>query len=342
MKSKNLFMGFVITISVLTITFVFYGYQVLLTPNLQVDKPDKMLYIPTGATFQTVMDSLEKNDMINENISFRFLSKLSGYQDKVHPGAYLIKSNASNKNVVWMLRSGSQTPVKLTFNNIRTKEELAQKLSSRIEATEQELLAMFNNPDTAKAYGFNEHTFVSMFIPNTYEMYWNISVGSFFRRMQKEYDAFWTAERRAKAAAIGMTPEEVSVLASITEAETKKRDEMPRVAGVYINRLKKNWKLQADPTVVFAVGDFTIKRVRKGHTDMDSPYNTYMHEGLPPGPINIPSMPALDAVLNYEKHDYMFFVAREDFSGYHTFAVDYNTHLRNARVYQKALDAAKL
>lgn len=334
-------MGIVITFSVLAITFIFYGYQVLFTPNLQVDKPDKMLYIPTGATFEVVMDSLQKNDMINENISFSFLSKLVGYQDNVRPGAYLIKGNSNNKEVIWMLRAGRQTPVKLTFNNIRTKEELAQKLAARIEPTEEALLAILNNEDSAKAYGFNQYTFVSMFIPNTYEMYWNISAEAFFKRMLKEYEAFWTEERRAKAAAMGLTPEEVAVLASITEAETKKNDEMPRVAGVYINRLNQKWKLQADPTVVFAVGDFTIKRVRQGHIATDSPYNTYMYEGLPPGPINIPSIPALDAVLNYEKHDYMFFVAREDFSGYHTFAADYNTHLKNARVYQKALDNAK-
>jgi UPF0755 protein len=341
MKSRNFLFAGVIMFSVLVVSFVFYFYQIIFTPNLQVDKPDRMLYIPRNASYQTVVDSLQHNRMLNELVSFSFLAKVLGYQEQVKPGAYLIKANSTNLQAIRMLRSGAQTPVKLTFNNIRTKGELAEKLSSRIEPDAGELLAMLNNPDTVANYGFDTTTIITMFIPNTYELYWNTSAPAFFKRMHKEYQAFWTEERKAKAASIGLTPVQVAVLASITEAETKKRDEMPRVAGVYKNRLDKNWKLQADPTVVYAVGDFSIKRVRRGHTEYDSPYNTYMYEGLPPGPINIPSITALDAVLNYERHNYMFFVAREDFSGYHTFAVDYNTHLRNARIYQKALDAAR-
>jgi UPF0755 protein len=181
-----------------------------------------------------------------------------------------------------------------------------------------------------------------MFLPNTYELYWNTSADELLERLNKEYKKFWTQERINKAEALNFTPVQVSVLASIVEAETKKNDEKPRVAGVYINRLNTNMPLQADPTLVFALRNFALKRVLKVHMEVDSPYNTYRYTGLPPGPINLPSLSAIDAVLNSEKHNYLYFSAREDFSGYHNFAENFNDHLKNARLYQKALNAANI
>jgi UPF0755 protein len=177
-----------------------------------------------------------------------------------------------------------------------------------------------------------------MFIPNTYHLYWNMTSEKLLKRFHHEYQSFWTSERREKANRMGLTPIQVSILASIVQAETIYDKEKPAIAGVYMNRLNKNMRLQADPTVVYAVGDFTIQRVLKGHKEVDSPYNTYKYSGLPPGPINLPSITSIDAVLNYEHHDYLYFCAKEDFSGYHRFAVSFEDHLKNARLYQKALD----
>ncbi|MCK9255795.1 MAG: endolytic transglycosylase MltG, partial [Bacteroidales bacterium] len=199
---------------------------------------------------------------------------------------------------------------------------------------------LLKSQDLAKKYGFNENTFLAMFIPNSYEFYWNTSAEQFVERMAKEYKNFWTEERKQKAANLGFSQSEVSTLASIVEAETQKNDEKARIAGVYINRLNIGMLLQADPTVVYATGDFFLKRVLNKHLEINSPYNTYKYSGLPPGPINIPSISSIDAVLNYEKHNYKFFCAKDDFSGYHVFAVTNAQHEANARKYHQALRSA--
>ncbi|SDK27784.1 UPF0755 protein [Catalinimonas alkaloidigena] len=334
-----------ITVSVVAVTFSFYGYQMLFTPNVLVEKPDHLLYIPTGATYATVIDSLEKYDMVQDPVSFSFLARLSGYQDNVKPGVYQLRKDMTNKEALWLLRSGAQVPVNLTFNNVRVKQDLADRLAQYVEAPSEQILGMLRDTAIARQYGFDTLNFVSMFIPNTYEVYWTTSPQALFDRMHKEYEAFWNTEqngttRRDKAQALDLTPQQVTVLASIVEAETKKPDEMPRVAGVYLNRLQRGWALQADPTIVFASGDFALKRVLNVHKEIDSPYNTYMYPGLPPGPINLPSIRAIDAVLNSEEHKYMYFCAREDFSGYHNFAQTLTEHNRNALIYQRALNAA--
>jgi UPF0755 protein len=203
-----------------------------------------------------------------------------------------------------------------------------------------------SDPAVVAEYGFDTTTIVSMFLPNTYEFYWNTSSKELLDRMHKEYQKFWTEERKQKAKAIGFTPVQVSVLASIVEAEQGRwADERPRIAGVYINRMtskETDYKLQADPTLVFAHGDFAIRRVLTGHKQINSPYNTYKFRGLPPGPINLPSPVSIDAVLNYEKHNYLYFCAKEDFSGYHAFAQTYEEHLKNARLYQAALNSKNI
>ena len=334
--------GLYILVVTLFVSFTVYVYQAVFSPNILVGREAKMLYIPTGASFTQVTDSLQKGDFLEEWVTFRALARATGYMDKVRPGAYLIQPDSPNIAVIRMLMAGRQTPVKVTFNNVRLLSDLARKLDEKLELDSIALLSRLKNADTCAAYGFTPATISGMFIPNTYEMYWTASAPSLWKRMAKEYKAFWNPGRLAKAKALGLTPNEVTTLASIVEAETKKTDEMPRVAGVYLNRLRDDMPLQADPTVVYAVGDFSIKRVREGHKAVLSPYNTYKVQGLPPGPINLPSPAAIDATLTPEAHEYLFFVARKDFSGYHTFAKDYSTHLRNAQLYQRALDSLNL
>ena len=330
--------GAIITIGMMLATFSYYFYQLFFTANIQVDKKETYLYIPTGASFDKVADSLNKYEILNDQMSFYFLSKLLKYREQIKPGKYLLQKNMSNWEAIKMLKRGRQTPVKLTFNNVRLKTDLAEKVDAKLELSASALNKSLSNEATAKEYGFTAETFMCMFIPNTYEMYWTISTKDFLDKMHKEYQKFWNSERTQKAKTIGMTPVEVTILASIVEAETNKNDEKPRVAGVYKNRLNVNMPLQADPTVKFAVGDFSIKRIYSGHLALNSPYNTYMYAGLPPGPIDLPSVTSIDAVLNYEKHNYLYFCAHHDLSGHHDFAATYAEHQLNAEKYRKALN----
>ncbi len=338
---QNKYLKYAIIIFSILIPIVsFYVWQILYTSNLNVQgKRDFYLLIPTkSATIETVTDSLEKNKMVHDVMYFRFLAKFLKYNDHVKPGRYKIKPNAGNYEVIKALRSGNQAPVKLTFNNVRLKQELVEKVGGKFEFDSTEFKKMINDPEVAKFYGFTPETIVSMFLPNTYEVYWNTTPQKLMGRMKSEYDKFWTDERKAKAKALNLSQTEVITLASIVEAETKKKDEKPRVAGVYLNHLAVNEPLRADPTVIFAIGDFGIKRLLHNQLLYKSPYNTYINKGLPPGPINIPEQSSIDAVLNREKHDYMYFCASPKLNGYHIFAVTYQEHLKNAKDYQEALN----
>jgi UPF0755 protein len=241
-----------------------------------------------------------------------------------------------------MLRSGLQSPVNVTFNNIRTLDELAAKVGSQIEADPASLSRFFNDENNYSADGFTRQTLISVFLPDTYQLYWSLDPKGFYRRMLREYNVFWNDERLESATALKLTPVEVSTLASIIEEESSKYDEMPRIAGVYLNRLRKGIPLQADPTVKFAVNDFTIRRVLNEHLEVDSRYNTYKYSGLPPGPVRCASKPALEAVLNAEKHDYLFFVAKADFSGYHHFSRTLSEHNRYAAAYRRELNKRRI
>lgn len=339
--SRNTKIGILLTSTILFVSTTFYFYQVFFASNFLVGKEKaEYLYIPEGATFETVKDSLEARKLVHDFLPFAFVSKMLGYQKAVKPGAYLISPNEPNFGLIRRLKAGRQTPIKLTFNSFRTKQQLAQRLDQKLAFSDSELLSLLNNPATQSKYGLDSANIISLFIPDTYEVYWTISPEDLLEKMDKAFKRFWTDERLAKAKAMNLTPAQVMNIASITQSETNKVDEMPRVAGVYLNRLAQNMPLQADPTVVYAVGDFEIKRVLSGHKEKDSPYNTYKYNGLPPGPIAIAIRPAIDAVLNAEKHDYLFFCAREDFSGYHNFTNDFNQHLKNARTYQAALNKA--
>ncbi|WP_347159829.1 endolytic transglycosylase MltG [Pontibacter chitinilyticus] len=322
----------------LFVSFSYYAYQIVYTPNVDTKGQDTYVYIPKGATFVQAMDSVEATGVVVDRLSMRFLAKLMDYDKAVKPGRYKLVNGWTNRQLISSLRSGEQTPVKLTFNNVRLRSQLAKKLAAEVEPSEATIDSLLNDQQYLASLGFDTTTVVSMFIPNTYEVYWTTTAPELMERMKKEYDKFWTPERQAKAAEIGLSQKEVSTLASIVQAETIKNDEKPRVAEVYLNRLKKGMLLQADPTVVFAVHDFTIRRVLNTHLRFDSPYNTYKYKGLPPGPINVPNISSIDAVLNPEQHNYLYFCAKEDFSGYHNFAATEREHINNAHRYQRALN----
>jgi len=331
----------VIGFTVLMISLSFYFYQGFFSPNALIDK-DEPAYvrISRNATFKQVTDSLLQNDILNDIITFSFVAKVTGYQDDIKPGLYKVEPKMNNHALVKLLSSGRQSPVRLTFNNIRTKEELAEKITRNLEIAPEEFHALLTDTTYISKFDFEPETVMSMFIPNTYEVYWNVTSEGLFDRMHKEYEKFWNEERVQRLEALNLNKKEVSTLASIVQAETQKADERPRVAGVYLNRLGTGMPLQADPTLVYAHQDFGLKRVLNVHKEIESPYNTYKYAGLPPGPINLPDISAIDAVLAYEDHKYIYFCAKDDFSGYHAFAVSYDEHLRNARRYQQALNRA--
>ncbi|MDD3740032.1 MAG: endolytic transglycosylase MltG [Bacteroidales bacterium] len=342
-KKKKVFLIILIIIVVISIVgFVFgnkyYGY--IFRSNVKLETSPAYLYIPNGSDYEDVLRILDSTGYVVDIESFKFVAERKNYQSKVLAGRYEIFDGMSNNELVNLLRSGKQSPVKLTFISVRSLDILAGKVSVFIEADSVEIVELLHNPATIEKYGFSSQTFMAMFIPNTYEFYWNTSAEKFVERMAEEFKKFWTDERLEKASNIGITQTEVSILASIIEQETQKNDEKPRLAGVYINRLNKGMLLQACPTVIYAMGDFSIQRVLNRHLTYDSPYNTYIHQGLPPGPICIPSVSSIDAVLNYEKHNYMFFCAKDDFSGYHVFSVTNAQHEANSRKYHQALQKA--
>ncbi len=300
------------------------------------------LFIPTGSDFEDVFMLLADQGILRDSSDFRWVAMKKNYPRHVNPGRYRIRSGMSNNRLVGMLRSGTQEPVKLVFNHIRSPEMLAGIVSSQIEADSMEILSLFTDADLLEKHQLTRETILGIFIPNTYEIYWNTSGEEFQVRMLREYRDFWNEERLRKAKRMGLEPMEVVTLASIVDEETLFQDEEARIAGVYINRLNRRIRLHADPTVKYAAGDMNMNRVLKKHLLIDSPYNTYRYGGLPPGPIVVPSISAIDAVLNYEQHDYLYFCAREDFSGYHNFARTLAQHNENARSYQNALNRRKI
>jgi UPF0755 protein len=284
-----------------------------------------------------VINILYNNHFIINKNSFEWLAEKLNYKKNIHPGRYKLKNRMSNRELLTMLRSGEQEPVKLTINSVRSIELVAGRAGKLLEADSIAILNLFNDRLFLWTYGFKPSTAAAMIIPNTYELYWNTSPRQFIDRMYNEYNKFWNEARLAKAREIGLNKIEISTLASIVEEETKKNSEKAIVAGVYINRLKKGMRLQADPTVKYAVGDVTIKRILNKHLEFDSPYNTYLYAGIPPGPIDVPSVTSIDAVLNYQHHQYLYFCAKEDFSGYHNFSKTLEQHNVYARLYQRAL-----
>jgi len=316
---------------------VYVSYRVF-GPNTRAFGDNKYFYIRTGSTYNNVVDGLQEQGIIRNAGSFNWVAKEFGYPAKVKAGRYKIARGMSNFEIVKMLRSGKQSPVTLVINKLRTKDDFVHKVSSNLEADSTTLRAMLKDQVYLRQFGLDTNTVMCAVVPNTYEFYWNTNADAVFRKLEKAMDAFWTDERKAKAKALGLTPIQVTILASIVEEETNKNDEKPLVSSVYLNRFRKGMRLQADPTVKFALQDFGLKRIREGHTQFDSPYNTYRNEGLPPGPICTPSEKSINAVLNTPETDYLYFCARSDFSGYHAFAATYSEHLENARKYQAELN----
>ena len=289
-----------------------------------------------------LLRNFTEQDIIKDRKSFEWLAEKKNYPSHVLPGRYRISEQMSNNDLINMLRSGKQEPLMVTFNNLRTLDELAGVIADQLEADSATFANYFHDPETAEQNGFTRENFPVMFIPDSYEFYWNTSPEEFVKRMKREYIAFWSKGRIQKAEKDDLSPEQVSVLASIVEQESLHSDENPLIAGVFINRLNKGIPLQSDPTIIFALQDFNIHRVLNKQKLIDSPYNTYRNRGLPPGPICIPSKSAIDAVLNYEDHNYLYFCAKPDFSGYHNFAKTLSQHNKNARLYQQALNRRKI
>ena len=301
-----------------------------------------IILIPTGATYEQVLDTIYSNLNIRNKGLFEWISKKKSYPSIIRPGRYIISNNLSYIRLINILRSGWQIPVNVTFNNINTIYQLAGKAGGQIEADSLQIITFLNDLENYSKDGFTMEDIISVFIPDTYEFYWNTSASGFYSRMLKEYRRYWTDERSAKARAEKLTRIEVSILASIVDAETSKKEEKPRIAGVYLNRLKRGMPLQADPTIKFALNDFSINRILYKQLQTNSPYNTYKHTGLPPGPIGCPTEEGLEAVLNAEKHDYLYFVARADNSGLHIFSRTLAEHNRYSAEYQKELDKRKI
>ncbi len=291
------------------------------------------LKIAEGTNWEGVMQLMTADTLLRKPASLDRLARWSGYSERIKPGLYRIVPGMSNKEILRLLASGRQEEVKLVLRSSWSKESLVSYVCKEINADSIYLLSLLNDSSRLQKYGWSPHTILAAFVPNTYNFYWTTDADQFLARMFKEHKRFWNESRLQKAKAIGLSPTEVSILASVVEKETNQSDEMATVAGVYLNRLRKGMKLEADPTVKFATGNPDIKRIKGEMLKIESPYNTYLYTGLPPGPICMPSIQAIDAVLKNEKHNYIYFCAREDFSGYHNFTADYNQHMLNARKY---------
>lgn len=317
-----------------------YGYyKRIFKANVPDELADPYLHIPTGSDFEAVTERLKSGNFIRNEDSFIWVAEQMNYKrDVMRAGRFKIEPGWSNRQLIAHLRGGKQAPVNVIFNNARLPEELAGKISKFIEADSLSIIQLLTDESYLREKGYRPETVISLFIPNTYEFFWNTNAEQFLERMIKEHDRFWSKnDRTAKAEKLNLTREEVYTIASIVERETTNNEEKPTIAGVYLNRIRKGMRLEADPTVVFANRDFTLKRVLYKHLEFDSPYNTYLYAGIPPGPISLASISSIDAVLNAEDHDYIFFVARGDGSGTHAFARTLAGHNRNISTYRKNL-----
>ncbi|MCM4157908.1 endolytic transglycosylase MltG [Gramella sp. AN32] len=336
----------IVVIAILgSVAFAYFGYTIynsIFSSNTRFDSDEHIVYIPSEANFATVKDSLKP--ILKDFESFQLVADKKGYASNVRPGRYVLKKGMNNNDLVNVLRSGNN-PIKVRFNNQERLENLAGRISGQIEADSASLLKVFRDKQFLDSLNFNEKNALGMYIPNQYEFYWNTSAEEFQHRMKTEYDRFWNDARKQKAKEIGLTPQQVTTIASIVQKETVKVDERPRVAGVYMNRYKNGWKLDADPTVIYAIKqelnnfDTIIKRVLYKDLTIESPYNTYKYKNLPPGPITMPDITSIDAVLNHENHDFFYFVANVENFGYHKFAKTLAQHNRNKQEYVRWINS---
>jgi len=320
-----------------------YFYKAILSPNISLKgQQNKLLiHVPSESNYSDLKKILSDNNILNDENSFDMVAKMMNFSN-VRPGQYTILNNWSNRELISVLRSGKQTPINLAFNNIRTIEDLAGFFSHKLEPDSLTILNYFLSDKVLEQNDKSKEDIMTLFIPNTYQFYWNYSPQKLLDRMVDEHDQFYNNDREKRLKELNLSPSQVYTLASIVQKETLVSSEKPRVAGVYINRLKRGQLLQADPTVVFASGNFGLRRVLNKHLTIDSPYNTYKYEGLPPGPIAMPDISTIDAVLNYEKHSYLYFCASPDNSGKHVFAKTLVQHNRNADNYRSYLNKRKI
>lgn len=337
-RTRKILIRLILTFFILLLVAGGFLYWVIFMPNTAHFKDETYFYIPTGAVYKNVLDSLETRSLLKHPENFDQVAGFLDYPQKVIAGKYQLKQGMNNFELVKLLRSGRQTPVRLIINKERTKADIAQLLATKLEPDSAAFMAIFQDTAFLKKMGYDTNTVVCAVIPNTYQFFWDTDAKATFERLAKERDKFWTEDRRAFADSIGLSPNEIYILASIIEEETTKLKDKPLIASVYLNRLERGIKLYADPTLKFALQNFALKRIAGKTLYVQSPYNTYLNAGLPPGPICTPSIKTIEAVLHAPKTSYLYFCAKPDFSGYHNFAVTYSEHLRNARAYHRALD----
>jgi UPF0755 protein len=339
---KNFTISWRYTSLIIGLLLVFAAYKfaadLLLNNVKDANKKASYVYIKSNQSFDRLMFNLKKDEILKNPESFERVAKLLNISDKIKSGRYKIEYGLSNLDIIKILKSGSQEPLNLVVKYAKRKENLALALSKQLELDSASLLNIINDSNTLKKAKMDENNIISLFVPNTYNIYWNITGQKLIERMIKEYNTFWNVNRTTKSILIKLSLQQVATLASIVMSETNKIDEMPIVARVYLNRIEKGMALQADPTVLFALNDSTIKRVLSIHLAFNSPYNTYLNSGLPPGPICMASPEAIDAVLNAPLHNYLYFCAKDDLSGYHNFAETFAQHQLNARKYQQELN----
>jgi len=325
---------------IVTVLILITGYVAWQLFGPVVNAPhENFFYIKTGSSYQSVKDSLLKKNIVSNGYVFNAVSKYLRYNRSVRPGRYKVTDGMSIVNLVRMLRAGRQSPVNLVIIKLRTKEDLIKKMADNFESDSVTISKFINNPDSLSKYNLDTNTVLTAIIPNTYTFVWNTTIPRIFSRLFAEKQKFWNTRRTAAAAALGFTEEQVYILSSIVEEETNKQEDKGKIASVYLNRLRSGIKLAADPTIKFALRDFGLKRIFFKHISYPSPYNTYLNAGLPPGPICTPSIKTIDEVLNAPATNYLYFVAKPDFSGYSNFATSYQEHKKNAKAYQQALDS---
>ena len=339
---KRLFKYILVAAAFLAIILIFFAYKILFESGIKITQDKTTIYIPDEATYGQVIDSIEANFNVRNLKLLKWVAEKKKYSLLVKPGRYLIDKDLSYNALIDLLRSGRQSPVNVTFNNIRTLSDLAGKVGGKIEADSTDIMNFLSDPENYAKDGFTKDNIIAVFIPNTYQFFWNTPASEFYNRMLKEYKKFWNENRLTRAKEKNLDPLEVSILASIIDDEVTKADEKPKIAGVYLNRLKRGIPLQACPTIKFALNDFTITRVLTIHLSIESPYNTYKYRGFPPGPIGCPSIEGIEAVLNAEDHDYLYFAAKADFSGYHNFSRTLSEHNRYAADYQRELNRRRI
>lgn len=314
-------------------------YEDVLSPNVNITSSETAyLYIHTGQDFETLTRDIDGKKVLRNLDAIKRLIKLLGYENRIKPGKYRLTYDMGNLQIIKLIVAGKQEPFDITFKYAERKQDLAAFWGNQLEADSIDILKMLNDSSFAAKFNLTTENFITIFIPNKYNFYWNTNAFKLVNRMLDEYDNFWDSSRVQKANILELTKPQVSILASIVQKETHNLDEMPIVAGVYFNRYKKDLLFQADPTIIYAMNDRTIKRVAGQMLDVESPYNTYKYKGLPPGPICVPTVQAIDAVLNLKHHKYIYFCAKEDFSGYHNFAETFAQHQINAQKFQHQLN----